>query len=63
MAHYANVHRKIPQIQPRDWVYLKIRPHRQISMPTKIHPKLAVKYYGPYLVLKKIGVVAFHYNF
>jgi len=26
MAHYANVHRKISQIQPRDWVYLRIKP-------------------------------------
>ena len=37
MAHYANVCRKMSQIQPGDWVYLKIRPHRQTSMPTKLH--------------------------
>ena len=28
-------------------------------MSTKIHPKLVVKYCGPYLVLKQIGIVAF----
>lgn len=59
MTNYANVKRKPAKIQPGDWVYLKIRPHRQASMPTKLHPKLSARYYGPYLVLKQIGEVAF----
>lgn len=28
-------------------------------MPTKLHPKLSAMYYGPYLVLKQVGTVAF----
>nr|KYP42454.1 Geminivirus Rep-interacting motor protein [Cajanus cajan] len=55
MIHYANARRRPAKIQPGDWVYLKIRPHRQVSMPTRLHPKLSACYYGPYLVLKQIG--------
>jgi len=42
-----------------DWVYLKIRPHKQVSLPARLNPKLFAKYYDPYLVLKQIGAVAF----
>lgn len=59
MIRFANHHRKPSNIKVGDWVYLKIRPHRQVSMPTRLHPKLSARYYGPYLVLKQIGAVAF----
>lgn len=41
-----------------DWVYLKIRPHKQVSLPARLNPKLPAKYYDLYLVLKQIGAVA-----
>jgi len=28
-------------------------------MPTKFHPKLSARYYGPYLVLEQFGAMAF----
>lgn len=59
MAKYANTHRKPTNIKEGDKVYLKIRPHRQVTMPTRLHPKLAARYYGPFLVLKQVGAVAF----
>lgn len=59
MVHYTNAHRRLSKIKPGDWVYLKIRPHRQSSMPIKLHPKLSARYYGPYLVLKQVVAVAF----
>ncbi|KAK7247608.1 hypothetical protein RIF29_42494 [Crotalaria pallida] len=59
MTKFADRKRRPSLIQPGDWVYLKIRPHRQGSMPTRLHPKLAARYYGPYLVLKQVGAVAF----
>nr|KYP58323.1 Retrotransposable element Tf2 [Cajanus cajan] len=62
MIHYANAHRKPLEFQPGDYVYLKIRPHRQTSMPTKLHPKLSARYYGPYSVFKRIGAVAYQFR-
>ena len=47
------------KIKEGDWVYLKIRPHRQASMPTRLNPKLSARYYDPYRVVKKVGAVTF----
>jgi len=32
-------------------------------MPTRLHPKLSTRYYGPFLVLKQVGPVAFGLQF
>ncbi|WVZ22270.1 hypothetical protein V8G54_000814 [Vigna mungo] len=42
-----------------DWVYLKIRPHRQSTMLVRLHPKLSTRYFGPFQVLQQVGKVAF----
>lgn len=59
MAKWANTHRRASNIKVGDKVYLKIRPNRQVSMPTRLHPKLSARYYGPFEVIKQIGKVAF----
>ncbi|BAT84631.1 hypothetical protein VIGAN_04205800, partial [Vigna angularis var. angularis] len=59
MAKSANKKRKPYEIKVGDWVYLKIRPHRQSSMPARIHSKLSARYYGSFKVLKQVGPVAF----
>ncbi|MCH81804.1 hypothetical protein A2U01_0002597 [Trifolium medium] len=42
-----------------EWVFVKLRAHRQQSVATRINAKLAAKYYGPYPIIEKIGVVAY----
>ncbi|XP_022640511.1 uncharacterized protein LOC111242275 [Vigna radiata var. radiata] len=59
MTKYANRKRKPAEVKVDDWVYLKIRPHKQTSMPTRLHPKLSARYFGPFKVLQQIGKVAF----
>ena len=42
-----------------DWVYVKLRPHRQISASKKIYSKLTARYYGPFQIEAPIGEVAY----
>ena len=59
MLKFANHYRKPTEIKVGDEVYLKIRPHKQQSMPTRINPKLAARYYGLFKVIAEIGQVAY----
>ncbi|RDY09945.1 hypothetical protein CR513_05612, partial [Mucuna pruriens] len=45
MKTSADKHRQPSKIQVGDWVYLKIRPHKQSSVGKSLYPKLVVKYY------------------
>ena len=42
-----------------DWVYVKLRPHRQNSATKKIYSKLAARYYGPFQIEARIREVAY----
>ncbi|XP_068479115.1 uncharacterized protein [Phaseolus vulgaris] len=59
MSNFANRHRRSSSIKVGDMVYLKIRPHRQLSRPNRLHLKLVAKYYGPFTVVVTLGSMAF----
>jgi len=40
-------------------VYLKLRPYRQTAFGVRHNLKLAIKFYGPYRVLEKVGQAAY----
>jgi len=40
-------------------VFLKLKQHYQHLLMNKISPKLSARYYGPFEILEKIGVVAY----
>ena len=40
-------------------VYLKLQPYNQTSLALRKNLKLSSKYYGPYTVLAKVGIVAY----
>ncbi|CAJ2651205.1 unnamed protein product [Trifolium pratense] len=42
-----------------EWVFVKLRAHRQHSVVTRVNAKLAAKYYGPYPIIERIGAVAY----
>ena len=63
MSKFANRHRRKVDIGVGDMGYLKIRPHQQQSVHTKLHPKLSARYYSPFLVIARVGVVAYKLQF
>jgi hypothetical protein len=42
-----------------DMVYLKLQPHIQSSMAPRSNHKLSFRYYGPFKILQRVGVVAY----
>ncbi|KAI5404875.1 hypothetical protein KIW84_051874 [Lathyrus oleraceus] len=59
MKSQANKKRTDRSFACVEWVFVKLRAHRQQSAVTRISAKLAARYYGPYPIIEKIGVVAY----
>ncbi|XP_073128954.1 uncharacterized protein [Henckelia pumila] len=59
MTKQANKKRRDVDFQEGDMVYLKLRPHRQNSICTRVFQKLAARFYGPFKIKKKVGTVAY----
>lgn len=55
---YDKYHRE-RQFEAGEWVYLRLQPYRQTSISIRKNLKLSPTYFGPFKVLKKIGVVAY----
>ncbi|XP_076892046.1 uncharacterized protein LOC143543662 [Bidens hawaiensis] len=45
-----------------DWVYLKLQPYMQNSLRVHKHSKLTPKYFGPFLIVEKVGNVAYRFD-
>ena len=43
-------------------VFLKLHPYQQHSIFRRAHQKLESKFYGPYSIKKKVGVVAYKFK-
>nr|GEX39470.1 retrotransposable element Tf2 [Tanacetum cinerariifolium] len=59
MRNQANKHRTDRQFKVGDWVYLKLQPHKQVSIRQGHQNKLSPKYYGPFKVAERIREVAY----
>ncbi|GKD62929.1 putative mitochondrial protein, partial [Tanacetum coccineum] len=52
-----------PKIDGQTEVYLKLQPHRQVTIRQEQQHKLSAKYYGPFMILAKVGKVAYKLEF
>ena len=59
MRNQANKHRTDREFEVGTWVYLKLQPHRQVTVRQGQQNKLSAKFYGPFLVDERIGEVAY----
>ena len=59
MKKFADVHRCNVIFDIGDWVYLKVQPYRQQSVTKKLCEKLSFRYFRPYMILGRVGEVAY----
>jgi hypothetical protein len=59
MKTQADKHRQKRTFVVGDWVYMKLHPYAQMSVSQRNHHKLSYRFFGPFLVLQKIGKVAY----
>ncbi|GKE22302.1 retrotransposon-related protein [Tanacetum coccineum] len=59
MKVQADKHRSEREFLVGDWVYLKLQPYRRLTIRKGKQHKLSAKFYGPSLVIGKVGQVAY----
>lgn len=58
MKSFADKKRYESEFELGACVYLKLQPHRQLSIQLHKQHKLSPKFYGPFQIVEKIGAVA-----
>ncbi|KAA8538316.1 hypothetical protein F0562_027861 [Nyssa sinensis] len=59
MKQLADHKRRDISFKLGDWVLLKLHPYRQQTAFKRVYQKLASRFYGPYQILAKVGLVAY----
>ncbi|GKD74313.1 retrotransposable element Tf2 [Tanacetum coccineum] len=59
MKSLADKHKSDREFEEGVWVYLKLQPYRQATLRQGKQHKLSPKYFGPFLIMKKVGKVAY----
>ncbi len=59
MKQQADKHRREKEYTAGSWVYLRLQPYCQVSVAARKNPKLAARYYGPFEVIARVGMVEY----
>ncbi|XP_076888633.1 uncharacterized protein LOC143539074 [Bidens hawaiensis] len=59
MKQQADKHHTKREFEVGTWVYLKLQLYMQNSLRVHKHSKLTPKYFGPFLIVEKVGNVAY----
>ncbi|MCI03046.1 Ty-3/Gypsy retrotransposon polyprotein, partial [Trifolium medium] len=59
MKNNADAHRREVNYDVGTWVYVKLQPYRQTSLAGVKYNKLSKRYYGPFLIIGRVGKVAY----
>lgn len=59
MKKLADKNRKEVEFQVGDLVLVKLQPYRQLSVASRFHNKLCLKFFGPYKIIEKFSKVAY----
>ncbi|KAD2805602.1 hypothetical protein E3N88_38979 [Mikania micrantha] len=62
MKQQADKRRTDREYEKGMWVYLKLQPYMQSSLRVHKHSKLTPKYFGPFLIIDKVGKVAYKFD-
>ncbi|GKE10305.1 reverse transcriptase, partial [Tanacetum coccineum] len=57
MKKYADLKRSEREFVMGMWVYLRLQPHRKVTIRKAVQNKLFAKYYGPFLIIAKMRVL------
>lgn len=60
MKDSADSHRRDVQYSVGDWVYVRLRPYRQLSTTRTTYHRLGKRYFGPFQITATVGQVAYH---
>ncbi|KAM3306609.1 hypothetical protein P3S67_013479 [Capsicum chacoense] len=58
MKRYTDKGHKDVAFQVGDWVFVLLRPYRQLSLRLQRHNKLSRRFFGPFQMLQRVGEVA-----
>lgn len=59
MKHFADKKRRLKEYVVGDKVYLKLQPYIQSSVAPRGNQKLSYRFFGPFTILARVGIVAY----